>query len=93
MVNEIARTKGVTPLTLYNCSCVCALAAGAVRDAAVLREQYATQAVELLREAIAAGYKNARQLEIDPDFEAVRGQKGYQQLLRQLKADNPVKEP
>jgi hypothetical protein len=90
-VDKLAQVKGTTADTFYNGACVYALAAGAVTDDAGLREEYAARAVELLRQAIAAGYKDAPHIEKNTDFDAIRGRKEFQQLLKQLKTDNKVR--
>jgi serine/threonine protein kinase/WD40 repeat protein len=69
---------------LYNCACVCALAARAVRADAALAERYAARAVALLRQAVKAGYKDEQQLRKDPDLDALRRREDFLQLQRDL---------
>jgi len=44
-------------------------------------KRYAHRAIELLREAIAQGYDDYRQLQTDPDLEAIRSNPVWQELL------------
>lgn len=67
--------------TLYNCACVHALAAGAVMGDAALADRYAARAVVLLRQAVAAGYKDGQHILKDSDLDALRGRKDFLDLL------------
>ena len=49
-----------------------------------LREQYANQALEALRQAVAQGYRNVVNLETEPDLDALRDQPGFKSLLAEL---------
>src|SRR5262249_35442352 len=79
--NALAEAKGATGNTLYDLACVCALAAAAVQDDAKLQDQYAARAVELLRQAVARGYKDAAPLKKDTDLDALRGREGFKRLV------------
>ena len=46
-----------------------------------LRQQYTTQGMEALREAVKRGYKDAVVLRTEPDLEALRADPAYQQVL------------
>jgi hypothetical protein len=84
--DDLARANGATIDTLYNCACACALAAGAVKDDAALGEKYASRAVGLLRQAVAAGYKDVEHIQQETDFDPLRGREDFQQVLKQLAA-------
>ncbi len=50
-----------------------------------IQENCAARAVEALRQATAAGFKDARRLENEPDLAPLRQRKDFQELVRQLK--------
>ena len=77
--NALAEAKDVDGGMLYNLACVCALAATAVRDDAKLQDQYAARAVELLRQAVAKGYKEAAHMKKDKDLDALRDREDFQE--------------
>jgi hypothetical protein len=69
---------------LYDLACVCALASAAVKDDAKRREQYADRAVALLRQAVAAGWKDAAHMKKDQDLAPLRDREDFQKLLAEL---------
>jgi serine/threonine-protein kinase len=83
VVNELALAKGAGDDTLYNCACICALV-GPSKDDPQLREQYAARAVELLRKAVAAGYRDIEGIKKDTDLDSLRGRPEFADLLRKL---------
>jgi tetratricopeptide (TPR) repeat protein len=87
-VNALAEVKGVDGSTLYDLACVCALAADKVTGdtGPRLAEEYAARAVELLRHAVAKGYKNAAHVSEDKALDALRGRDDFKNLLAELKA-------
>jgi serine/threonine protein kinase len=79
--------------TLYDAACICSLAAGergSQPPPHALRDQYASQAVELLRRAQAAGFfKEPQQLEHlkkDPDLAPLRAREDYRKFVVDLEA-------
>jgi WD40 repeat protein len=82
--NALAAAKNVTGNTLHDLACVCALAAAAVRDDAKLQDQYAARAVELLRQAVAKGFKEAAHMKKDKDLDALRDREDFKRLLAEL---------
>lgn len=74
---------------LYFCACVHTLAAGAVKGDASLADRYAVRAVALLRQSVAAGYSNGRQMRKDSDLDALRGRRYFGELLKKLDAKKP----
>jgi tetratricopeptide (TPR) repeat protein len=85
LAEELARSPQAAANTLYDCACVCALAAGASKDAATA-ERHAARAIGLLRDAIAKGYKDAAHIKQDTDLDALRKRDDFQKLLAELKA-------
>jgi tetratricopeptide (TPR) repeat protein len=67
--------------TLYDAACVYALAAAAARADAPLADRHAARAVELLRRAVAKGYRNIPHMLKDPDLDALRRRADYAALL------------
>jgi serine/threonine protein kinase len=86
--NALAEAKHVTGDTLYDLACVCALAAAKVTGdpRPRLADQYATRAVELLRQAVAKGYKNAAHMKQDKDLDALRGRQDFTELVAKLES-------
>jgi hypothetical protein len=76
---------------LYNAACVYAVVAA--REP--VGNRHAGQAVEVLRQAVAKGYKDAAHLKTDPDLAALRGRADFRQLVADLeaKAKAPPKGP
>jgi serine/threonine protein kinase len=56
-------------------------------------EQYATRAVQLLRQAVARGYKNIEALKEDADFDALRQRPDFQRLLVELEQSRESDHP
>jgi tetratricopeptide (TPR) repeat protein len=83
--NAVAEAKDVqAPTTLYNAACVCALASSSAKQDLGLAEQYASRAVELLRQAVAKGYKNVAHIKKDTDLDGLRGRDDFKTLMAQL---------
>jgi serine/threonine-protein kinase len=57
------------------------------------QQQYAEAAVRVISLAIANGYKNALELETDPDLEAVRTYPGFSALIEKLKKGGAADAP
>jgi len=49
-----------------------------------LKERYADRALELLRLAVARGYRNTARMKAEPDLEPLRGREDFRQLLADL---------
>jgi hypothetical protein len=89
--NALAAAKDVTGDTLYNVACACALASAAVKDAKNPvadaprpAEEYAARAVELLRQAVAKGYKDFDHLKKDDDLKSLREREDFKKLVKEL---------
>jgi serine/threonine protein kinase/tetratricopeptide (TPR) repeat protein len=82
------------PTFLYDLSCTLAQSAAAAgRDTrlapaerARLQTHYADQAMDYLRQAVAKGWANWRDLENDPDIEPLRSREDFKQILADGKA-------
>jgi serine/threonine protein kinase/tetratricopeptide (TPR) repeat protein len=76
-------------ITAYQLAGVYAVASAAVRAADADRaERYAVRALGLIRQDLAAGHPFVRLLPTDPHFEALRGRKDFQELLREVAASS-----
>jgi serine/threonine protein kinase/tetratricopeptide (TPR) repeat protein len=64
---------------VYNCACVYALAYAGSRD-----DKQAVRAVELLRRAVAKGFRRSDVIQKDPDFDTLRGRDDFRQLMAEL---------
>jgi tetratricopeptide (TPR) repeat protein len=86
--NALTEAKDVTGDTLYGVARVYALAAAKVTGdpRPRLADAYAARAVELLRQAVAKGYKNAAHLKQDKDLDALRGRQDFTELVAKLGA-------
>jgi serine/threonine protein kinase len=68
----------------YKAACAFALCVP-LADTPAARETHALRSVTLLRQAVAAGYRDAARAEADPDLDAVRGRADFRRVLRDLK--------
>ena len=65
----------------YDFACVYAVASGQV-DAK--KEEYADRAMELLRQAVARGYKSSAHMKMVTELEPLRGREDFKELLIRL---------
>jgi serine/threonine protein kinase/tetratricopeptide (TPR) repeat protein len=79
--------KNAPPRLLYNAACVFAVASAVPSDNA-LRERYAAQSIELLGTAIDRGFKNARELQKDPDLEPLRQRADFKKMVQRIAPKN-----
>jgi serine/threonine protein kinase len=71
---------------LYLVACELALCVPLVEpDPPDLRQRHADQALDVLREAVAAGFKDLNQLQQDSNLDPIRTSGGFEQLVEQLK--------
>lgn len=89
--NVLAEPQGVKASTLYSLSCVFSLCSAAVKIDAKLADQYATRGVELLRQAVAKGFKDVTYIKKDTDLDPLRSRDDFKKLLSDLeKAIKPA---
>jgi serine/threonine-protein kinase len=79
----LAAAKDVTGTMLYDFARICAMASVATKEAA-LQEQYAANAVSLLRQAVAQGYKHIERIKNNNDLKVLREREDYKKLLEEL---------
>jgi serine/threonine protein kinase/tetratricopeptide (TPR) repeat protein len=77
---------------LYDAACLYALCAGAAKNSTALLpkgprgEELADEAMRLLKQAVAKGFKSTVHLKADPDLVPLRGREDFQKLLAELTA-------
>jgi hypothetical protein len=76
---------------LYNAACGYALCVP-LADKPDMKEKYAARSVELLRKAVAKGYKDAAQMKKNPDLDALRQRDDFKKFLADLEAAAKSKE-
>ena len=91
--NALAEAKDVAGPTLYDLGCACALASAAVKGDVRLQDQYAARAVEILRQAVAKGYKDAPHMKQDRDLDALRERDDFKKLLAELEVASSSGKP
>jgi eukaryotic-like serine/threonine-protein kinase len=85
---SIAAGKDVSASTFYAAACVHAQAAAAAKSDQLLCERYSKRAVELLRHAAGAGYKDGTHMKKDLDLEPLRSREDFKKLLADLEANS-----
>jgi serine/threonine protein kinase/tetratricopeptide (TPR) repeat protein len=85
-VEELAKNADAD--TLYNAACVYALASAAAPGH---KDKYARRAVELLRQAVAKGYRNIEHLKQDEDLSSLRGRDDFRKLVAEI--EKPSRPP
>lgn len=88
-VAELTKTGGWDAEQWYDFACVYAVAGGKLKDK---RDEYAGRAVELLRKAVAGGYKDHAHMAKDADLDPLRGRADFKQLAADLAKGYPTPE-
>lgn len=89
--SALAGAKDVTADTLFAAACIFASSAATVPRGEPQSEQYAARAVALLRQALAAGYKDVQELKTDSDLDPLRARPDFKNLLADIQAGKKVK--
>jgi len=88
---SMAESKDVTPHTLYIAAIVYALASTYVTNDAKLADQYAARAVELLREALEAGFFKppgmVKHMQKEDRLDSLRSRDDYKKLVADLEGN------
>ena len=85
--------------SLYDAACMRAVTAAVLRAtdksaaAAKQADAEADRAVAWLKQAIAAGYKNAAHIKKDPDLDPLRSREDFKKLLRELEKKAAAPQP
>jgi serine/threonine-protein kinase len=83
IVNQVLAATSADEGALYDSACIMALASA--EGPTVLRNQYARRSVELLRQAVAKGYKDFAHMKKDPDLDPLRNRADFKKLIEQAK--------
>ena len=78
-VAELTQSSNWNAGEWYDFACVYAVASGKIADK---KQEYADRAMELLRTAVQAGYKNAAHMKKDTDLDPLRKRAGLQEADR-----------
>ncbi len=85
-VAELSKSEAWDAGQWYDFACAYAVASGKL---AGKREEYAARAVELLRKAVAKGYKDSGHVAGDGDLDPLRGRADFRKLVAELEAKHP----
>ncbi len=87
-VAELAKNPSGDALSWYNFACVYAIASGKMADK---KQEYADRAMDLLRNAVKAGWSDAAHMAKDPDLDSIRGREDFKKLIEELAEKSPAK--
>jgi eukaryotic-like serine/threonine-protein kinase len=87
-VSELTKSSGWTADQWYNFACVYGVAGGKVADK---KQEYADRAMELLHEAVKAGFKNVAHMKKDTDLDILRERDDFKKLVAELEVTNKRK--
>jgi tetratricopeptide (TPR) repeat protein len=87
-VAELVKLSDWPAVQWYDFACVYALASAKLPDR---EKEYADKAMELLGQAVKAGYKDAAHLRADADLGALRGRDDFKALVAELEKKFPPK--
>jgi tetratricopeptide (TPR) repeat protein len=93
-MEAVLRQGDLLALHVYNAACAFSRASAAAEhdtnlspaDRLRLKARYADRAMELLRQAVAKGYRRPRMMKEDRDFNPLRARQDFQELLADLEA-------
>jgi tetratricopeptide (TPR) repeat protein len=86
---ELRQMAGWTADQWYNFACVYSIASTRRTEQ---RQKYADQAMELLRQAVTAGWSDAAHMKVDVDLDPLRDRGDFRMLLANLEKESPPKE-
>jgi serine/threonine protein kinase/tetratricopeptide (TPR) repeat protein len=92
-VGELTKLPGVPAPLLYDVACVYALASGKSADQ---KQEYADRAMDILHQAVNAGFNDAAPLKKDTNLDSLRRREDFQKLIGELEkkaAARPEKQP
>jgi eukaryotic-like serine/threonine-protein kinase len=82
-VAELTKSSNWNANQWYDFACIYAVASGKIADE---KQEYADRAMELLRKAVKAGYKDAAHMAKDTDLDSLRGREDFKKLMAELGA-------
>jgi serine/threonine-protein kinase len=87
---DLLAANATEPGHLYDAACAYALCVP-LADMAEVKEKRALRAIDLLRQAVAKGYKDAAHTKRDADLDALRGRDDFKKLLAEMEATRAKK--
>ncbi len=81
----LQRTAGKNVRVLFQAACGYALCSAAAGQETAPGKEYRAKALGVLREMIAAGYRDRAELERDPDLDPIRDDAAFREVLAGLK--------
>jgi tetratricopeptide (TPR) repeat protein len=87
-VSELRQLPGWNGGQLYNFACIYSVASSKIADK---KAEYAAAAIQLLQQAVTAGYKDHAHMKADKDLDPLRGRDDFKKLLADLEAKFPPK--
>ncbi|HVJ79608.1 MAG TPA: tetratricopeptide repeat protein, partial [Planctomycetia bacterium] len=87
-ISELAKSAKPNAGQWYDFACVYAVASGKVADK---KQEYAGRAMELLQQAVKAGWTEAAHMKQDSDLDPLRDRDDFKMLLADLEAKSPPK--
>ena len=88
-VELAATTYSLDAGSLYNSACVFALCAAATKNDDSQKQECADRAMEMLNQAVKAGWKDAAHIKKDTDLDPLREREDFKQLLLKLESSQP----
>lgn len=82
-ISELSKLPSEDAEVWYQCACAFSLAASLVPDK---KDEYADRAMELLQQAVKAGYENAERINKDSDFKPLRDRDDFKKLVTDIEA-------
>ena len=91
-VADLSKSPNWSFQQLYDFACVYSVASNKIADK---KKEYADRAMDLLQQAVKAGWKNAVHMKNDPDLDALREREDFRKLVAALEAKvtTPVSSP
>jgi eukaryotic-like serine/threonine-protein kinase len=80
-VTELTKSEKWNAAEWYDFACFYAVASGKIADK---KQEYADRAMELLQQAVKAGYKDAAHMTKDTDLDPLRGREDFKKLMAEL---------
>jgi hypothetical protein len=87
-VTELLKRPSSNAVQLYDFARVYAVASGSTADD---KQSYTNRAMEMLTQAMKAGYMDAARMKTDPDLDPLRDRDDFKRLVADLEAKFPSK--
>jgi len=87
-VAELTKSSNWNADQWYNFACVYAIASGKLADQ---KDEHAKRAVELLQQAVIAGFKDAAHMKQDTDLDPLRDRDDFKKLVAELEKQAELK--